>query len=170
MLAGLFVTTAVIGLFVSNTATAVLMAPVAIATAAHLGASPYPFAMIVALAASSAFMTPVSSPVNLLVLGPGRYRFADFLKVGTPFTLVVLIVSVFMVPWLLPVYPARSGGDIHRLHPSSSAVPSTTCQRASPSGTSLPMIFSPSRSAAKWIGPGVPPTMPSPVENVGGCS
>ncbi|UOE44183.1 SLC13 family permease [Agromyces larvae] len=105
LLAGLFITTAVIGLFVSNTATAVLMGPVAIATADHLGASPYPFAMVVVLAASAAFMTPVSSPVNTLVLGPGRYRFADFLKIGAPFTVVVLIVAITMVPWLLPLYP-----------------------------------------------------------------
>ncbi|MNH15461.1 Sodium:sulfate symporter transmembrane region [compost metagenome] len=76
------------------------MAPVAISTAEQLGASPYPFAMIVALAASAAFMTPVSSPVNTLVLGPGQYRFADFVKIGVPFTLLVMVVSVFMVPWI----------------------------------------------------------------------
>lgn len=70
ILASLFAITAIIGLFISNTATAVLMAPVAVTTAEQLGASPYPFAMIVALAASAAFMTPVSSPVNTLVLGP----------------------------------------------------------------------------------------------------
>ena len=69
MLACLFMVTAIIGLFISNTATAVLMAPVAISTATQLGLSPYPFAMTVALAASAAFMTPVSSPVNTLVLG-----------------------------------------------------------------------------------------------------
>ncbi|MNZ48552.1 Citrate transporter [compost metagenome] len=100
ILACLFAITAIIGLFISNTATAVLMAPVAISTAEQLGASPYPFAMIVALAASAAFMTPVSSPVNTLVLGPGQYRFADFVKVGVPFTLLVMVVSVFMVPWI----------------------------------------------------------------------
>jgi di/tricarboxylate transporter len=65
-------------------------------------ASPYPFAMIVALAASTAFMTPVSSPVNTLVVTPGRYTFADFVRVGVPFSVVVLIVSVILVPWLLP--------------------------------------------------------------------
>ncbi|MCP8349274.1 SLC13 family permease [Pseudomonas sp. FBF18] len=100
ILATLFAITALIGLFISNTATAVLMAPVAITTAQQLGASPYPFAMIVALAASAAFMTPVSSPVNTLVLGPGQYRFADFVKVGVPFTILVMIVSVLMVPWI----------------------------------------------------------------------
>ena len=103
LLGGIFVLTAVIGLFVSNTATAVLMAPIAISTAVHLGVSPLPFAMIVALAASSAFMTPVSSPVNTLVVEPGRYRFGDFVKVGAPFTVIVLIVSVLLVPVLMPL-------------------------------------------------------------------
>lgn len=102
ILAGLFAMTAALSLFVSNTATAVLMAPVALAVADQLQASPYPFAMIVALAASSAFMTPVSSPVNTLVVGPGNYRFSDFVRIGIPFTLIALLVSVLLVPWLLP--------------------------------------------------------------------
>jgi di/tricarboxylate transporter len=103
ILASLFAATALIGLFISNTATAVLMGPVAIATAQTLGVSPYPFAMIVALAASAAFMTPISSPVNTLVLGPGQYRFADFVRVGVPFTLLVMIVSVLLVPLIFPL-------------------------------------------------------------------
>jgi di/tricarboxylate transporter len=105
ILTGLFVVTAAIGMFVSNTATAVLMAPIAISIATHLGASPYPFAMVVVLAASAAFITPVSSPVNTLMLDPGRYRFGDFVKVGAPFTVVVLLVAVFLVPVLLPIHP-----------------------------------------------------------------
>jgi len=104
-LGAIFLVTAGLGLFISNTATAVLMAPVAIAIAKDLGASPYPFAMIVALAASTAFMTPVSSPVNTLVVGPGNYRFGDFVKIGVPFSIIVLIVSVLLVPRLLPVAP-----------------------------------------------------------------
>ena len=103
VLASLFAITAILGLFISNTATAVLMAPVALAMAEDLGASPYPFAMTVALAASAAFMTPVSSPVNTLVVGPGNYAFGDFVQVGVPFTLVVLVVSVLLVPMLLPL-------------------------------------------------------------------
>jgi di/tricarboxylate transporter len=103
VLACLFAITAILGMFISNTATAVLMAPIALAIAGDLHASPYPFAMTVALAASTAFMTPVSSPVNTLVVGPGNYTFGDFVRVGTPFSLIVLIVSVFMVPWLLPL-------------------------------------------------------------------
>ncbi|MGF3951552.1 SLC13 family permease, partial [Staphylococcus aureus] len=99
----IFLATALIGLFVSNTATAVLMAPVAIATAHQLGASPYPFAMTVLLAASAAFMTPVSSPVNTLIVEPGRYRFGDFVRIGTPFPLVVMLVAALMVPLVFPL-------------------------------------------------------------------
>jgi di/tricarboxylate transporter len=105
VLASLFVLTAVIGLFISNTATAILMAPIALNTAYHQGASPYPFAMTVAIAASAAFMTPISSPVNTLVLGPGRYRFGDFVKVGVPFTFVVMLICVWLVPVIFPLYP-----------------------------------------------------------------
>lgn len=103
LLATLFAITALLGMFISNTATAVLMAPVALAVAQELRASPYPFAMIVALAASTAFMTPVSSPVNALVVAPGHYTFGDFVRIGVPFSLIVLVVSVIMVPWLLPL-------------------------------------------------------------------
>lgn len=102
MLVCLFVLCALIGLFISNTATAVLMAPIAIAAAEQMQVSPYPFAMIIAIAASAAFMTPVSSPVNTLVLAPGGYRFSDFVRVGVPFTVLVMGVSVVMVPWLYP--------------------------------------------------------------------
>jgi di/tricarboxylate transporter len=103
VLGTLFVVTAGLGMFISNTATAVLMAPVALAIARDLGDSPYPFAMTVALAASAAFMTPISSPVNTLVVGPGNYAFGDFVRVGVPFTLLVLAVTVLLVPWLLPL-------------------------------------------------------------------
>lgn len=99
----LFLITAMLGLFISNTATAVLMAPVALAVARDMGASPYPFAMIIALAASTAFMTPISSPVNTLVVGPGNYGFGDFVKVGVPLSLVVMAVSLLLVPILLPL-------------------------------------------------------------------
>lgn len=102
MLGCLFIMCATIGLFISNTATAVLMAPIALATANTMGVSPYPFAMVVAMAASAAFMTPVSSPVNTLVLGPGKYSFSDFVKVGVPFTFLVMVVSVLLIPVLFP--------------------------------------------------------------------
>ncbi|MEJ5071561.1 SLC13 family permease [Enterobacter ludwigii] len=102
MLICLFVMCATIGLFISNTATAVLMAPIALAAAKSMGVSPYPFAMMVAMAASAAFMTPVSSPVNTLVLGPGKYSFSDFVKIGVPFTVLVMVVCVVLIPVLFP--------------------------------------------------------------------
>lgn len=102
MLGCLFVMCAAIGLFISNTATAVLMAPIALAAAKSMGVSPYPFAMVVAMAASAAFMTPVSSPVNTLVLGPGKYSFSDFVKIGVPFTILVMVVCVQLIPVLFP--------------------------------------------------------------------
>ena len=103
VLATLFAITATLGMFISNTATAVLMAPVALAFAQETHVSPYPFAMIVSLAASTAFMTPVASPVNTLVVAPGNYTFGDFVRIGVPFSIVVMIVCVLMAPWLYPL-------------------------------------------------------------------
>jgi di/tricarboxylate transporter len=102
MMTGLFVLTAVLGLFISNTATAVLLAPIAIGIAGDMGVSPYPFAMTVAVAASAAFMTPVSTPVNTLVVAPGGYTFGDFAKVGVPMTILVMIVADLLIPLLFP--------------------------------------------------------------------
>lgn len=98
VLGTLFLVTMTLSLFMSNTATAVLMGPIALAIAKGMGASPEPFMMCVALAASTAFMTPVASPVNLLVLSPGGYRFVDFLKIGTPLALFTLLVAVGLLP------------------------------------------------------------------------
>jgi di/tricarboxylate transporter len=103
VLGSLFLMTFLLGLFISNTATAILMAPVALAMANELQASPFPFAMIVALAASAAFVTPVSSPVNTMVAASANYSFSDFVRVGGPLALIVLLVSVLLVPWLLPL-------------------------------------------------------------------
>ena len=103
LLAGIFLLAALVGLFISNTATAVLMAPVAIVAAQKIGVSPYPFAMTVAVAASAAFATPVSSPVNTLVLAPGGYRFNDFVRVGLPLILIVMALTLLVAPLLLPL-------------------------------------------------------------------
>lgn len=100
ILVSLFVLCATVGLFISNTATAILMTPIAVALANELGESPLPFVITVAVAASAAFMTPVSSPVNTMVLGPGGYKFSDFLKIGVPFTIIVMIATVLVVPIL----------------------------------------------------------------------
>jgi len=102
MLVGLFVLTSVASQVISNTATAVLLAPIAFQAALLLDVSPYPLLMTVALAASTAFATPVASPVNTLVLGPGQYRFGDFLRVGVVLQLLVLAATVLLVPILLP--------------------------------------------------------------------
>jgi len=102
ILALLFAITVILGLFIVNTANAVLMIPVALAIAKELQVSPYPFAMIVALAASSAFMTPIS-PINTLVTTAGNYGFADFIRIGLPLTLIVGVISVLMAPWVFPL-------------------------------------------------------------------
>lgn len=102
ILSALMGATAILGLVVSNTATAVLVAPVAVRMAEALGLSPEPLLMGVAVAASAAFATPIASPVNTLVVGPGGYRFADFVKVGVPLTIVVLLAGILVVPMLFP--------------------------------------------------------------------
>jgi di/tricarboxylate transporter len=102
VMAGLFVLTAVFSQFISNTATAVLVAPIAFQTAASLGIAPQPLLMAVAVAASTSFATPVATPVNTLVLGPGGYRFADYAKVGVSLQLIVLVATLLFVPLLFP--------------------------------------------------------------------
>ncbi len=82
--------------------TVVLLGPVVVSTASQVGMSPYPLMMGVGLAASAAFMTPFSHKANLLVMGAGGYRSIDYLKVGTPLTIVILAILTFMIPWLMP--------------------------------------------------------------------
>lgn len=97
ILAALFLITALVGLFIANSATAVLMAPVAIDAAGALHVSPQAFAMTVAIACSAAYVTPVSSALNMLVMEPGDYTFADYLKVGVPLLLLTMVVTVLLV-------------------------------------------------------------------------
>ncbi len=103
MMAVLFLMTASLGLVLSNTASAVLVAPIAILAAESLGVSPYPLAICVLMAASAAFSTPVSTPVVTLVVAPGGYRFADFLKIGIPLTLIVGAITVALTPVFFPL-------------------------------------------------------------------
>jgi len=100
--AGLFVLTSLFSQFISNTATTVLVAPIALATAQQLGVNPEPLLMTVALAASTAFATPIASPVNTLVLAPGNYRFIDFVKVGVPLQLLSMLIILWLTPLLFP--------------------------------------------------------------------
>lgn len=103
LMAGLFFLTSVFSQFISNTATAILLAPVALGAAAGMGVSPYPLLMVVALAASTAFSTPMASPVNTLVIGPGGYRFLDFVKLGVPLQLLAMAISLLTVPLFFPL-------------------------------------------------------------------
>jgi di/tricarboxylate transporter len=103
LLAGLFGLTMLLTQVMSAAATAVLIAPIAINAAAQMGANPRALMMGVALATSTAFLTPVSHPANLLVMGPGGYRFADYARVGLPLTLVVLLVVLIALPVLWPL-------------------------------------------------------------------
>ena len=103
LMVGLFVITSLLSQVISNTATAVLLAPIALGSAKILGVSPYPLLMTVAIAASTAFATPVASPVNTLVLGPGGYRFNDFLKVGLPLIILSLLITLLAVPVIFPL-------------------------------------------------------------------
>ncbi len=104
LLAGLFVLTSALSQIISNTATAVLLAPIAFQLALSMDANPEPFLMGIAVAASTAFATPIASPVNTLVLGPGGYRFGDFFRVGVSLQLIILAASLFMVPLLFPFF------------------------------------------------------------------
>ena len=103
MLAAVFLVTALIGLFISNSATAVLVAPIAIDAARALHVSPYAFAITVSIGCSAAFVTPVSSAVNMLVMEPGGYTFGDYVKVGLPLLVLTLLVTVGLVAIIYPV-------------------------------------------------------------------
>jgi di/tricarboxylate transporter len=98
LLAGLFLVSMVIGCVISNTATALLMLPVAIATAHELGVSPMPFIIGIAAASHAALLTPIATPVNLMVMGPGGYKFWDYTKFGFPIAVWWFIVTIFFIP------------------------------------------------------------------------
>jgi len=102
ILAGIFVATSVLSQFISNTATAVLIMPIALGVSEQLGLAPEPLLITAAIAASTAFATPVASPVNTLVLAPGGYRFIDYMRAGIPLQVLVLVVCLIVVPILFP--------------------------------------------------------------------
>jgi di/tricarboxylate transporter len=102
VMAGFFVLAALTSQFMPNPAVAVLLAPIALSIASDLEISPYPLLMAVAVSASAAFLSPVGHSANILVMGPGGYRFSDYLKVGIPLTLVVLAVVLLVMPIFWP--------------------------------------------------------------------
>jgi di/tricarboxylate transporter len=103
VLSGLIVLTFIATCFIPTAALVVIMAPIAISTSVNMGISQYALMMAVAMAASASFMTPISHPANILVMGPGGYRFIDYLKIGLPLSLVVLLVLVFVLPYFWPL-------------------------------------------------------------------
>ncbi len=98
LLGGLFILTAIMGQLISNTATALIIIPIAVAAAGDLGLSARPVLMSVTVAAAAAFLTPVATPVNLMVMGPGGYEFGDYWKLGLPLMLWFFVVATFLVP------------------------------------------------------------------------
>jgi di/tricarboxylate transporter len=106
MLSVIFFLTAALGLVLSNTASAVLVAPIAIFVAGAIDASPYPFAIAVLVAASAAYSTPVSTPVVTLVVDPGRYKFTDFMKVGVPLLFLTYLATIAVAPIIFPFHPS----------------------------------------------------------------
>jgi anion transporter len=91
--------------FMSNTASAALLAPIGISIAQSIGADPKPVLMSIGIAASMAFATPMATPPNTLVLGPGGFSFNDYVKVGIPLCLITFIASVLIIPIFWPFFP-----------------------------------------------------------------
>ena len=102
MLAGIYTATSIMTIFISNTVTAVLMAPIALQCAMQIGVSPVPFMFAVTVAASMCFASPFSTPPNALVMSAGQYTFMDYVKVGLPMQILMGVVMVFVLPLLFP--------------------------------------------------------------------
>jgi len=103
VMAGFFLLAALASQVMPNPAVAVLLAPIALSTASDLGISPYPLMMTVAVSASAAFLSPVGHAANVLVMGPGGYRFSDYIKVGLPLTIVTMVVVLLIMPLFWPL-------------------------------------------------------------------
>jgi di/tricarboxylate transporter len=105
VLAGVFVVAAGLTQFINNAAVAAIMTPIVIQLAQHLGFDPRALVMGLAMAISLTFLTPFAHPVNVLVMGPGGYRFRDYLKVGLPLTILLLAVLLALLPVIWPITP-----------------------------------------------------------------
>ena len=103
----LFMLSCLLTQFMSNTASAALLCPIGVAIAKQLGADPKAVLMAIAVAASCAFATPVGTPPNTLVLGPGNYKFMDYVKAGCGLVVVCFIVSLVIIPMVWPFFPGK---------------------------------------------------------------
>ena len=103
----LFILSCLLTQFMSNTASCALLAPIGIAIAKGMGADPHAVLMAIGVAASCAFGTPVGTPPNTLVLGPGQYKFIDYVKAGVPLIIVCFIVSILIIPMVWPFFPGK---------------------------------------------------------------
>jgi di/tricarboxylate transporter len=102
MLAAFYLLTSLLTELISNNAAAVVLTPVAIATAAALGISPLPLVIAVMIAASNSYMTPIGYQTNTFIYGPGGYRFSDFVRVGGPLNLLMVIAATLVIPFFFP--------------------------------------------------------------------
>jgi di/tricarboxylate transporter len=103
---GLYILTAMATMIIPTAALVVLMSPIVLSAMSDMGVQPETAMMAVAMAASASFTSPISHPANILVMGPGGYRFVDYLKVGVPLTIVVFITVMVLLPILWPLVPA----------------------------------------------------------------
>jgi di/tricarboxylate transporter len=105
LLIALFVLTAALGQVISNTATVLIVAPVAVSAAMETGVSPQPILMLIAVAGAASFLTPIATPANMMVMGPGGYRFGDYWKLGLPIMAMWLVIAVGVIPLVWPFTP-----------------------------------------------------------------
>ena len=101
---GIYLVTALATMIVPTAALVVLMAPIALKASSDLGVSPQTVMMAVAIAASASFASPISHPANVLVMGPGGYRFRDYVKLGLPLTLLVMLIAMLLLPLIWPLH------------------------------------------------------------------
>ncbi len=100
MLFGIYLITSILAAFITNKAAVAIVFPISLSIALQLGVDTTPFILVVSFAAAANFMTPIGYQTNLMIYGPGGYKFSDFLKVGTPLTIIYMIVTVLILSFL----------------------------------------------------------------------